>query len=74
MRLTIFVAPLFLVGFQQSRLQQRIQGTRRRTWGVRGSYAGVRGAYAVRGFDSHDFFEGRFFVGLSRISQLSRSR
>ena len=40
-----------------------MQGIRRRTWGVRGSYAGVRGAYAVRGFDLHDFFEGRFFVG-----------
>ena len=24
---------------------------------------GQRGAYAVRGFDSHDFFEGRFFLG-----------
>ena len=27
------------------------------------AYADVRGAYAVRGFDSHDFFEGRFLVG-----------
>ena len=52
--------------FQQSRLQQRIQGIRLRTWGVRRSYAVVRGAYAVRGFDSHDFFEGRFFVGFCR--------
>ena len=40
-----------------------MQGIRRRTWGVRRSYAGVRRAYAVRGFDLHDFFEGRIFVG-----------
>ena len=57
----------FLLGIPASRLQQRIQGIRRRTWGVRGSYAGVRGAYAVRGFDSHDFFEGRFFVGFVEV-------
>ena len=25
------------------------------------------GEYAVRGFDSHDFFEGRFFVGFVEV-------
>ena len=49
-----FVAPPFWLVFQQSRLLQRVQGRRR-------SYADLLGEYAVRSFDSHDFFEGRFF-------------
>ena len=46
---------------------QRIQGKRRRTCGERRSYADLRREYAVRGFDSHDFFEGRFFVGFVEV-------
>ena len=43
--------------------------------GIRGKYLfaygdrtqSVRRRYAVRGFVSHDFFEGRFFVGFVEV-------
>ena len=67
MRLPIFVALLF-VRYSSS---PGYSSVCKAYAGVRGAYAGrtqtLRGAYAVRGFDSHDFFEGRFFAGFVKV-------
>ena len=60
MRPTIFVAPLFDRYSGYGSKGDRMQG-------IRGSYADLLGEYGVRGFDSHDFFEGRFFVGFLEV-------